>query len=1203
MSRIVQAIMIFMFTAQIFCQSDESSNLTYGMKLYNDKIFDVAVTQFKSFMEQYGSSVSAPKVQYYLAEAYLALNDKENALKNYQKLILDYPKSEFCEAAIIKTADLHKENGELEKSARYYLQLKNYFPSSSRIPECYYKAIALFNEAGMAENAKDNAALLNKTYPKNNFTKLSQLILAEIYEKEGQPALADRIYSDVLRSASGEITASAGLKYSDFLLRQNDVSGAKRTLRSVFKETSAKDDSYYPVLIKLSEILLLSGGYEEALKIVDTERSVPENYKKAVLNIKGDAEFFKKDYNKALLSFEQALGSGKDPLLEMKIAHTLSALNQFEKSGDVFLIPAGDKTFIEKDPDIVRTALLNSSENYFKAKKHEKGIGALQKYLELFPGDQASGKINYMIGRSYFDSGKYASAYEILRDHFLSFPSSVFADDAVFSCAESAFKLQNWEKAYEQYDLLIKMYGASEFRSISETRIKYLLENKLRSPELNDKLADLASRSSYEENKQKLFLDWSRFYFNDMKDYVRAGEFLERYVTATGNRDNGTEVRFIRAVCKLRLKEKEKDELKTAADILRGIISDPNSQKNWKFKACSELLSIADKIWEANELSSIAGETMEAVQREQLDDPDGTLSFRYFQLKTKNSKQPDLINKINSIFKTKTGSVYYDAATYMIASLYRADGNVSASDELLKNLSRSPDAQIAFKSLNTLADSPNEKAENRITYLNTIAANYFYASDPAGLSERKAGVFASDGKYEKALAIYSELQNDIDKGNISSSWSISDRDYSKFIADIYFKMSDLRRAETFYQKALIYKNSGSEKQYILQKLSEIYRKQNNQTALEENFRALSSLTGGSSGYEAALALADIEAEKGNYDKAIAQYNEIMKKSDPSDKKAVEAKIINSTYAKQHITQADGLLKEFQKKHKDSYDREIFDPEFYLSKANAFLSLNDNDKALKAYKALLSDFPKSLLVPKALYGQAVCLYNIGKKDEAFEIWKNVVDKYPEDEIAVETSYHLGAIYNNREEFDKAIESFQKIIKYPKDHRLKKNTYKNIIDLYLKLGFNDAGGKLIREYISKYPDEDDVFQKRIEIGNIYQRNEEYDTALDYFKRLLFEAKGDDEAACQFFIAETYMMMKNYRQAITEFLKVKYLSKTDSPFEWKLTSIYKTALCYEELNEFDKALELLNQIAKDHAADSYGRQAKKVIERIEEKKNILK
>ncbi|MDD3045821.1 MAG: tetratricopeptide repeat protein, partial [Candidatus Delongbacteria bacterium] len=166
---------------------------------------------------------------------------------------------------------------------------------------------------------------------------------------------------------------------------------------------------------------------------------------------------------------------------------------------------------------------------------------------------------------------------------------------------------------------------------------------------------------------------------------------------------------------------------------------------------------------------------------------------------------------------------------------------------------------------------------------------------------------------------------------------------------------------------------------------------------------------------------------------------------------------------------------------------------------------------------------------------------------------------------------------------------------------KNSYKNLIDLYLKLGFNDAGARVIREYISLYPDEDDVFQKRIEIGNIYQRNGEFDTALDYFKRLIYEAKGDDEAACQFFIAETYMMMKNFRQAITEYMKVKYMIKTNSPFEWGLTAMYNTALCYEELGEYDKALDILNEIAANHPADSYGRQAKKVIERVEGKKNI--
>ncbi len=260
-----------------------------------------------------------------------------------------------------------------------------------------------------------------------------------------------------------------------------------------------------------------------------------------------------------------------------------------------------------------------------------------------------------------------------------------------------------------------------------------------------------------------------------------------------------------------------------------------------------------------------------------------------------------------------------------------------------------------------------------------------------------------------------------------------------------------------------------------------------------------------------------------------------------------------------------------------------------------------DKALKGYKGLINDYPESKLVPKAMYGKAVIMYNIGKKDEAFDGWREIIVKFPDDDISIETNFHLGAIYNNREMFDKAITAFQSIINHPKDHDLKLKSYKYIIDLYVKLGFDDAAAKMIRSYVSLYPDEEDVFQKRIEIGNIYQRNEEYDQALEYFKRLMYEAKGDDEAATQFFIAETYMMMSNFRKAISEFLKVKYLMKIKSKFEWKLTSVYKTALCYEELHEYDKALEILTEIAENHPRDSYGRQAKKVIERIENKKSV--
>jgi len=163
-------------------------------------------------------------------------------------------------------------------------------------------------------------------------------------------------------------------------------------------------------------------------------------------------------------------------------------------------------------------------------------------------------------------------------------------------------------------------------------------------------------------------------------------------------------------------------------------------------------------------------------------------------------------------------------------------------------------------------------------------------------------------------------------------------------------------------------------------------------------------------------------------------------------------------------------------------------------------------------------------------------------------------------------------------------------------LKKYAYKYLIDQYRKAGLTDAAAKTIREYVALYPSEEDVFQKRIEIGNLYQANEEFDQALDYFSRLLNEAKGEDEASVQFYIGETYRLKKDFRQAIKEFLKVKYLIKSDAPQDWGATASYNAALCYEELGEADKAIDLLQEIVDKYGqAHKYGKQAQRVIERI--------
>ncbi|HXK48934.1 MAG TPA: tetratricopeptide repeat protein [Clostridiales bacterium] len=1190
------------FTILCRSQSDESSNLNYGMKLYNDRVYDVAVTQFRYFLERYPSSVSAPKVLSHLAEAYIGLGDVVSGMKSYQRLILEYPNSEFTEQAIFKTAEILSGMNEKVKAARYYLQLKNYFPGSARVPESYYKAVKLFYETGITEEAVENALMLKKNYPSSVFSGRAQLILASIYEKEKQTALAEKTYSSVFSSSSDELRSEAGTEYSVFLVRNNDTASARKILRETYSSVSKKDANYYTVLAGYAEILLMSGEPDEALKIISEDKNIPEENRKKMKVIRADALYYKGDMNSAADGYREALDISEDLTTVLKRSYALAGANDYSAAAaetDRYLMNINIE---DQDETQVRSAFISAGENYIKAGMHDDALAVLRKYASLFPADPDAPKVGFMTARAYYDSENYAQAYEYLKKHQELYPASEFADDAVFLSAESAFRNGLWRTALDRYVFLLKNYGASEFAGIASSRIEFLNDHKVREDNLNDKLAALSSGAVFEPDKARLAAEWAKFYFYDLKDYVKAGDFTLKFYELAGGGNAGHEIKFIEAVSALRIEKATDEKVSAAYAILESILKDKTAQKQIRSKSAHEMLKVCDRVFGTSELQAVLDEIMSAVRYDNLDNEDNALAYLYILKKNKISDPALVLSDIDRLYiNKKDASTFNDTMLLKAELLRKTDGN-ERSKELYSALASSDyKTRSKFISLTALTDDPSAAPEEKLKYLSVIEKDFPYAWTENTVKERRAQIYLASGEKDKALNEYLSLQKEAEKGNVFGTVPAGRRDYSAEIAQIYFDKSEFSRAESYYLKALSGSGAEKDRQAVLGMLSEVYKATGNKEALEANLKSVSAASEGEKGYEAALALSDLEFEKDNVTKAISMYQGILKKYRPEDKKPVESKIIVAHFTKKSITEGDKLLADFRRKYKDSYDKDIYEPEFYLAKANGFLAMKEYDKALKSYRALLKDYPNSIRVPKAMYGEAIVLYNIGKKDEAFVIWENIARTYPDDDIAVETNYHLGAVYNNREEFDRAITSFQSIVKYKKDHPLKKNSYKNLIDLYLKLGFNDAGARVIREYISLYPDEEDVFQKRIEIGNIYQRNGEFDTALDYFKRLIYEAKGDDEAACQFFIAETYMMMKNFRQAITEFMKVRYMIKTSSPFEWGLTAMYNTALCYEELTEYDKALDILNEIVKNHPSDSYGRQAKKIVERVEGKKNI--
>ncbi|MCK5760207.1 MAG: tetratricopeptide repeat protein, partial [Candidatus Delongbacteria bacterium] len=996
-------VSILFIYGSLFSQVDESSELAYGFKLYNNKIYDVAITQFRSFLETYGSSISAPKVQYHLADCYLQLNENEKALSNYQKIILNYPRSEYCELAIIKSANL-LEKTDKEKSARYYLQLKNYFPKSPKIAENSFKAIEIFYSIGLIDETKENIAVLRKNYPANIFTKRSMLILARIQEKENQIVLAERTFKELLRTDIKELKSNVLYDHALFSVRQKRLATAEKDLRKILKEYTTKSKFYFPALIEYSELAMSNQKFKEMRNLLYAAKKIPNEYSYTISLLKGEVEYFTKNHTKALGKFDEAKKVSNTLEINIKTAYVYADLKEFEKAGDILLNSVQEDSITNKTDELIKMSLLASFDNYIKAKKYDKGIMALRSFIDKYPQDENSPELKFKVGKSYYESGKYAFALEILKEFSQNYPHSQYIDNAIFISAESAMKIGDYKIAMILYTMILEKYSASELYTLARSRKEYLVKYKIREEDLLDEIADLSSRKLFEDDPNKLIYDWGKFYYYKMKDYFRSAEFLKKYMKIlTGqNIQPDAECLYLIASSLINIENTDTQKLQEAYNNFIALTMKAGVSNKILNKTNVELYELTKKLFPVEEAKQLIEAKYPALIENNIDDVDGTLFYKFIIDIYKSSAIPKFLSYSEKFIGTRSNSKYYDEVKFLRAEiLYKSGESEKAIVIYNEIVSKKSNDVYKLRSLSKLASLPTIEMEKKINSLNSIKENFYYTDISRSVNSQIAEIYAENKKYVNALNIYDELEKELNSSNISPRWNFNLNDYSKNIADIYFNLKNYDKAEYYYRIFKAKPGNDINKQEVLLKLSDIYKSRNDSEALESNLKEIQKLSKGDNSYLAALALADIDLNKGNYNLSIKQYNKILKDYKPEDTIELESKIIQARFRQQKITKADELLKTFRKKHREKYDREILEPMFYLEKANSYLSLKSWDKSLKGYKALLGDYPESKQVPRAMYGKAVIMYNIGKKDKAFEIWDELITLFPDDDISIET----------------------------------------------------------------------------------------------------------------------------------------------------------------------------------------------------------
>jgi len=109
--------------------------------------YDLAIAGFMDYLKYCPNTDLADNSQYWIAESYYEMNQHEQAITEYKKLLDKYPDSEKRASAIFKLGRTYEKLADTAKALEYFLVLKNEFPGSVEYDQVKDK-IAEWQKAG-----------------------------------------------------------------------------------------------------------------------------------------------------------------------------------------------------------------------------------------------------------------------------------------------------------------------------------------------------------------------------------------------------------------------------------------------------------------------------------------------------------------------------------------------------------------------------------------------------------------------------------------------------------------------------------------------------------------------------------------------------------------------------------------------------------------------------------------------------------------------------------------------------------------------------------------------------------------------------------------------------------------------------------------------------------------------------------------------
>jgi TolA-binding protein len=1206
----IKLLIIFLLFSHLgFAQdSKENADFKLAVNLYKDKMYDLALDQFRSFVNLYPNTAQGIEARYYLGLTQSKLGKHDEARSTFQNFALSYVDNMKAPEAWMNVAEEYALMKKNREAAMAFERVKTYHPGNKLAPVALLKAAELYTEIQDTDNTLRVLRLLTQEYTTDEVLP-GRIRLAEILLSLGQDEQARQESKRVFDSAKDtQQKTQASVLYGRSLIALGKIAEAETVLSDAaknFKSTS----KYYDVLFTLGVLKNTAGKTDDALSlwksITENTNDAPKQLRQDAYMEMAEASSRAQSHDRALLLYEQAgeIRGHRNREALYKAGVSAERAGDKVKAGNLYSRALVDSGGIVD----FRAILIGAVKGAVFSKKYLESIRLTKQFRQTYPDDVNLPRLlieGALVATNELGDPKTAVDFcEWLLEHF---PSDELVDDAMMRLGEAQKKNGNAYASIATFEELQRRYPSSECIPEVKKQIRFIKNYELKDKDAGmQKLALLVGDVIAQKSKGNLAYRLAEIYFIDLKDYQLAANQYA-YALTTDLEDAlrpSAWLKQAQAYELLAMKEEEK------------------SAKRKEY--LSQAIVIYDsfsKVYPVGEQSDQAASSS-------------------FILRLQLAEKPETVLSLGTEFIAKTtGAPTRDAALLLLGDSYTAikkyDQAVAAYNLILEKYSGREAASTALYQLG-LVYSQMSKKDSSVFYLNK-----FLSENPDHPSSAAAAAAlikaATDSGQSVKVSMY--LDRFEDRYYYHSLRSRIDL----FRADVYFAARDYKNASQRYIRSLeriqsdfFYVTGDPEvERSIIFRLGECSEKRSDVTSAKKwyseyitrdqktvragrAYYALASIAksegslelaakylqevnriGGRTGDQTisvAFETAETLFQNEQYADALQRYKQAWTsaKSDTA-KRYIQLRMIISNYRLDNIKEADKQAAAFIDEYSRTYNDEA---EFQFERGKYMLRKDDLSKAQECFSRVVRSYPKAPVVPETVFwiGRT---YELDQKSKlAVQTYDSLLKHFSKDPIVPRVRLSLGNAYYSLEQWDLASKQYRIILENEEDApALVPLAMSNLIMTYKEMQMYDGALELTRKYINRFPNDSDLVDKKIDIGVLYQKLGYYDQSILHLQDLLEAGNADFEAELRYYIAEAYFYKGDYQQAILEFLKVPYLVSKRGKMDWISTSYYMAGQSYEKMSKYDQAITMYKQIISRKDTDlQFKTAAQKEIDRV--------